>query len=572
LKLGQRLIGKVTITKKLISAFLLIAMLLAFTGGLASYYLIKIETTNTDLIDIRAVILSNALKMQVEVVRESNALRGYMVTRDSSYIDNLYTAEGEISSLIYETTAIAALPELLSQLGELEAQNKVFVQKAMTLIKMVENNDSEAQINAYYVNDVLPTGKLLDPIADAVAENQLQFMHEGSQNSHAVVKTALRDVALLSIIAFILAIVIGYIFARMISKPIITVAHATERIAAGDLKIEPLQIKNKDEIGSMAIAFNAMAQNLRELVQQIASSAEHVASSSEELTATAEQASHASENMVQSIQYVTGNANMQTMSVNGSVIAINEMSSGVQQIASSAQTTSNLSIETAQKAISGNQAIQQTVQQMDSIHLTMNHLVRSVADMEHHLNEIGQVVDVITEIAEQTNLLALNAAIEASRAGEQGRGFAVVAAEVRKLAEQSSHSVAKIASLASVIQAGTSQVVHSTELGVNEVNKGIQIAHTAGQLFEEIKQNIDDVSKQVLEISAASQQISASTDQVVSSIENISEGAQWVANESKSLSVSTEDQLASMEEVATSASSLATMAEELNIVVNKFKI
>jgi len=48
-------------------------------------------------------------------------------------------------------------------------------------------------------------------------------------------------------------------------------------------------------------------------------------------------------------------------------------------------------------------------------------VAESIAALEGRSEEIGKIVDVITEITEQTNLLALNAAIEAARAGEAGR-------------------------------------------------------------------------------------------------------------------------------------------------------
>ncbi|MFP3391613.1 methyl-accepting chemotaxis protein [Brevibacillus sp. SIMBA_076] len=163
----------------------------------------------------------------------------------------------------------------------------------------------------------------------------------------------------------------------------------------------------------------------------------------------------------------------------------------------------------------------------------------------------------------------LNAAIEAARAGEQGRGFAVVADEVRKLAEQSTQSAEKIAHLVSTIKNHTHKVVESMEMGVKEVDSGIQVA---GQLFEQIKSDIDAVSGQVQEISAASQQISASTEQVVHAIEEISQGSKVVAAESQNVSASAEEQLAAIEEIASSASSLTKMAEELQHVVGKFKV
>lgn len=70
--------------------------------------------------------------------------------------------------------------------------------------------------------------------------------------------------------------------------------------------------------------------------------------------------------------------------------------------------------------------------------------MNSVSMLSRTLENINQIVDLITQIAEQTNLLALNAAIEAARTGEQGRGFSVVAEEVRNLAEQSASAAKEI--------------------------------------------------------------------------------------------------------------------------------
>ena len=58
--------------------------------------------------------------------------------------------------------------------------------------------------------------------------------------------------------------------------------------------------------------------------------------------------------------------------------------------------------------------------------------------------QIGEVVEFITDIAEQTNLLAINATIEAACAGDAGKGSAVVAAEVKSPAEQTSKATVGI--------------------------------------------------------------------------------------------------------------------------------
>ncbi len=95
--------------------------------------------------------------------------------------------------------------------------------------------------------------------------------------------------------------------------------------------------------------------------------------------------------------------------------------------------------------------------------------------------QIGEIIQVISEIASQTNLLALNAAIEAARAGEHGMGFAVVADEVRKLAERSNQAAREISTL----------IKESTQ----RVEEGAQLSDETGKALKEIIEGVESLRR-----------------------------------------------------------------------------
>jgi len=237
---------------------------------------------------------------------------------------------------------------------------------------------------------------------------------------------------------------------------------------------------------------------------------------------------------------------------------------------------------------------------MQSIKSKVGASAAKVQEMGQRSSEIGAIVETIEDIASQTNLLALNAAIEAARAGEHGKGFAVVADEVRKLAERSSQATKEIGGLIAGIQTTVAEAVKAMDEGSREVELGVVSANKAGTALSEILSAaqavndqaelagsaaeqmsiasselvsaVDSVSAVVEENTAATEEMSANSTEVTQAIESIASVSEENSAAIEEVSASTEEMTAQVEEVTASAQSLAELAENLQNVINRFKL
>ncbi|EJQ52632.1 methyl-accepting chemotaxis protein [Bacillus hominis] len=396
----------------------------------------------------------------------------------------------------------------------------------------------------------------------------------GTMYSNEVVEAAQPVFYNMLIVMFISLVVGGaliYFVTLSITKPLKQLVVTSKEISEGDLT-QTIQIHSNDEIGQLAKGFNEMTHSLRTLIGRINTSAGHVAAASEELTASVRQASEATEQITMAMDEISSGATTQTASVENGAMLLFDVTEGIQHVANSSSSINTASAHTREKAEDGGKLVGKTVNQMQSIAASVSQSDAVIQLLNNKSKQIGDILEVIQNIADQTNLLALNAAIEAARAGEHGRGFAIVADEVRKLAEQSSVSSSEISKLISEIQDDMSKTVKSMNNVNEEVQSGLVIANETKQNFAEILQSTNEIVDQIKTMVETANGMSKGANEVSISVGQIAMTAQNNATSTQSVAASAEEQLASMEEIGSAAGTLSQMAEELQVLIERFKV
>jgi twitching motility protein PilJ len=313
-------------------------------------------------------------------------------------------------------------------------------------------------------------------------------------------------------------------------------------VGDGDLRVQAEV--TPDTLGVLADSFNYMIEELAKVVGRVQATAMQVTNATRLILDRSDELAQASSTQVEQISQTTE--------------AVEALAIFIQNVARNAQLSTEAAQDALHNADAGQQAVRQSIDGMMVIRENVQETSKKIKRLGERSNEIGEIVRIIEDIADQTNLLALNAAIQSAMAGEHGRGFAVVADEIRLLAERSTESTKRIATLVKSIQGDTFEAVVAMEDSTQEVVKGSQLADEAGRALNSIYTAVERQAQMIETIAHAANEQAQVSENVAVAMGQISE--------------ITRQTNAGTQEGAMSVSYLAELADQLRASVSTFRL
>lgn len=482
--------GNWTFGRKLASGYAAMAALALMISIVAILALRTAVSGQERVINVNAQVMLDVERCDSLAERMSANVRGYLLSPERRFIDNYNEARHELFRATARIRSMVSRDSGLQALAEVERSANGYKDAADHVLAFADTRPAAAELARAFDERLLPAREVLGKALATLDAQEQQQLDMAKREAAELTANAAMGVSALAALLLVLAVVLAVMLSRTLGR-------------------------------------------------QIGAAVGHVQSSSAELQAAASQQASGAKEQAGAMSEIS--------------TTISELVATSRQIAESAQRVAQIAEQTAQGAKSGDAIVDKGQEAIAGIRRQIDLVVSHMLDLGRKSQEIGAVLDIVSELAEQTNILAINATIEASGAGESGKRFAVVAEEIRKLADRVAASTKGIRSQIEDVRGAVNTTVMATEGGAKAVDAGARQFAEVAAAFRQIAELVGTTTEAAREIELSTKQQASAAEQVRIAVSDVAQA--------------TQETEASSAQTLQTASQLATLSLDLRRLV-----
>jgi len=449
-----------TVGRRLVAGFGLSALVLVLVA-VVSYRNANLLIENDALVEQSHQIRLQLADLLSEMKDAETGQRGYVITADDSYLEPYNSAQGAIQSTLADFRKLTAdSPDQQRRLASLTPVIAAKLSELKEVIDLRRNQGLDAATKLVLTNAGKTHMDQIRAIAAAADQEARDVLKQRSEEARASAGMTQMIILWGGVLGTVAVCLIGWLITRSLSQ----------------------------QIGSAVGLVRSSSTELQAAANQQASGAKEQATAMTEISTT-----------------------------------ISELLATSRQIAESAQRVAHNAEETANAARTGHGTVDMTHESISSIRRQVDQIVSHMLELGKKSQEIGAVLDIVSELAEQTNILAINATIEAAGAGDAGKRFAVVAEEIRNLADRVGGSTKEVRVLIEDVRSAVNTTVMATETGSKAVDAGSRQFGDLASAFKQIASLVSTTTEAAREIELSTKQQSSAVEQVNLAVANVTQ-------------------------------------------------